>query len=273
MLLKEEQAENERLRAELAKHDIETAAENVALGRFGILGGRPSVQVELKSGVGGGHGSNRIQPGAARKRKDLGAVSKLSIAEALKADRPSFASADVFWKVQMKKYGLTKRTLEGIEDKIELWREFVSRHKLGTGRYGPGKQARGMRKSYLKRQTQSNGSRDLGAGRKNIFSSEIQALKRWVETERSYGHTLSKRDLLDEFKSILEKTLSLNAASKHKLEEASVRLKKLNEGGKYADNYIEKLLRWTGAEFKASSSHRLECTTRASWSPAYLAEL
>jgi hypothetical protein len=248
--LQAEVVENNRLRDELAKHDIETAVERVAQGRFGILGGRPPTQLELKSGVAGGHGSNRIQPGAARKRRDLGAVTKLSIAEALKADRPSFASAHVFWKVQVKKYSLPKKTLEGIEDKIEVWREFTARHKLGTGRYGPGKQARGMRRSYLKRQTQSNGSRDLGGGRQNIFSSEVQALKRWVETERSYGHTLSKRDLLDEFKSILEKTLSLNAASKRKLEAASVRLKKLNEGGKYAENYIEKLLRWTGTEFR-----------------------
>jgi hypothetical protein len=37
---------------------------------------------------------------------------------------------------------------------------------------------------------------------------------------------------------------------KRKLEEASVRLKKLNEGGKYVENYIEKLLRWTGTEFR-----------------------
>ena len=42
----------------------------------------------------------------------------------------------------------------------------------------------------------------------------------------------------------------MNARSKRKMKEAAERLQKLNEGGQYVDNYIEKLLRWTGTEFR-----------------------
>jgi hypothetical protein len=66
-------------------------------------------------------------------------------------------------------------------------------------------------------------------------------LKQWVATERSYGHTLSKKDLLYEFLDLLEKK---NTA------ECAQRAKQPKESKKYAESFTERLMSWTGSLFR-----------------------
>ena len=50
---------------------------------------------------------------------------------------------------------------------------------------------------------QSLGARAKGAGANEHFPWVTKVLKEWLSTERSYGHSLSKKDLLEQFLEVL----------------------------------------------------------------------
>ncbi len=95
----------------------------------------------------------------------------------------------------------------------------------------------------------SLGARAQGAGRKNEFSWAIAKLKHWIEIERSYGHSLSKSDLMFEYIDILELQLAKNEVKESQKKVIQDKLQQLRKGGKTASNYVSKLIMWTEAEW------------------------
>ena len=168
----------------------------------------------------------------------------------LKEARPSFSSSPEFWKAMRKKFGLQKKAMQQMEDKIEGWREYCQRHHLSTSGFANAPvQAKGKRRSWLKRKVKSIGARAKGGGRKNEFSWAIDKLKYWIEIERSYGHSLSKSDLCFEFIDILEKRIAHEECQQTQKDLYQKKVNQLKKAGKIANNYVSKLIMWTESEW------------------------
>ncbi len=77
------------------------------------------------------------------------------------------------------------------------------------------------------------GARASGGGRKNKFQWAVDELKQWVATERGYGHTLSKNDLLYGFLDLLHRKSTAVCAE---------RAKKLRTSKMNAESFTEQLM-------------------------------
>ena len=107
-----------------------------------------------------------------------------------KADKDSFSSLKDYWKAQVEKFGIAKRSLQNILAKEEHWKVLVAEKDL---------------KCKPVHQT-SKRKRAPGGGRKVPFSDIITKMKQWLSIERACGHTISKQDLLAEFLGRLQLT-------------------------------------------------------------------
>ena len=72
----------------------------------------------------------------------------------------------------------------------EQWIKLVKSHNLGANK--------GAKKGKKKRAKHAK-MRSAGAGRKREYQEQISKLKGWLQQERSFGHNISKRELLSEF--------------------------------------------------------------------------
>ena len=124
--------------------------------------------------------TNRKVPGSQMKRVEVSAATKLKYCEEMKA---SFSSLQDYWKAQVQKFGIAKRSLQNILAKEEHWKVLVAEKEL---------------KCKPVHQT-SKRKRASGGGRKVPFSDIISKMKQWLSIERACGHTISKQDLLAEF--------------------------------------------------------------------------
>ena len=168
-----------------------------------------------------------------------------------------------------KVYGATVQRLKDIYAKREQWIKLVKINNLGANRGG---------KKGKKRKAKNAKIRSAGGGRKREYQEQISKLKGWLQQERSFGHNISKRELLAEFccylvqhaKDLLSQADQMAASdsplmqAKVKLmrkeaDEAMQRKKKLMDGGtSYGRNYTEKLIEWIGASYMQKElSHKL----------------
>ncbi len=92
------------------------------------------------------------------------------------------------------------------------------------------------------------GARAKGAGAKEHFPWATKVLKDWLSTERSYGHNLSKKDLLDQFLEVLTERLS-NTQCEFERKLCSDRLEKLAKSAKYRESQTNSIMAKTGARF------------------------
>ena len=124
------------------------------------------------------------------KRVEVSAATKLKYCEEMKAAKDSFSSLQDYWKAQVGKFGIAKRSLQNILAKEEHWKVLVAEKDL---------------KCKPVHQT-SKRKRASGGGRKVPFSDIISKMKQWLSIERACGHTISKQDLLAEFLGRLQLT-------------------------------------------------------------------
>ena len=134
--------------------------------------------------------SNRKVPGSQMTRVEVSAATKLKYCEEMKAAKDSFSSLQDYWKAQVQKFGIAKRSLQNILAKEEYWKVLVAEKEL---------------KCKPVHQT-SKRKRASGGGRKVPFSDIISKMKQWLSIERACGHTISKQDLLAEFLGRLQLT-------------------------------------------------------------------
>ena len=74
--------------------------------------------------------SNRKVPGSQMKRVEVSAATKLKYCEEMKAAKDSFSSLQDFWKAQVEKFGIAKRSLQNILAKEEHWKVLVAEKDL-----------------------------------------------------------------------------------------------------------------------------------------------
>ena len=74
--------------------------------------------------------SNRRKPGSQVKRSEISAATKLKYCEEMKSAKDSFHHLQDFWKAQVQKYGLQKKSLQTILSKEEHWKELVGQTDL-----------------------------------------------------------------------------------------------------------------------------------------------
>ena len=134
--------------------------------------------------------TNRKVPGSQMKRVEVSAAMKLKYCEELKAAKDSFSTLQDYWKAQVQKFGIAKRSLQNILAKEEHWKALVAEKDL---------------KGKPKHQT-SKRKRASGGGRKVPFSDIISKMKQWLSIERACGHTIAKQDLLAEYLGRLQLT-------------------------------------------------------------------
>ena len=104
------------------------------------------------------------------------------------------------------------------------------------------------------------------AGRKQDFFEVTAAVAQWLALGRSFGHTISKPDVLAEFaaqprllgtgnrKKADDPKLSVLQASElvNKATEKEKRLKSLSDKKTYRASFLRRLLKWMGAKFTST---------------------
>ena len=213
--------------------------------------------------------SNRTKEGAKRRRIEFGAYEKMKVCDDIEQQRQSFSREDELWAHMRKVYGVTVQRLKDIYAKREQWIKLVKINNLGANRGG---------KKGKKRKGKNAKIRSAGGGRKREYQEQISKLKGWLQQERSFGHNISKRELLAEFccylvqhaKDLLSQADQMAAPdsplmqAKVKLmrkeaDAAMIRKKKLMDGStSYGRNYADKLIEWIGASYMQKElSHKL----------------
>ena len=163
----------------------------------------------------------------------------------------------------------TVQRLKDIYAKREQWIKLVKSHNLGANK--------GAKKGKKKRAKHAK-MRSAGAGRKREYQEQISKLKGWLQQERSFGHNISKRELLSEFccylvehaKDLLSQADEMTASSnilmqakatlmRKEADAAMERKKKLMDGNtSYGRNYTDKLVGWISASYMQKElSHKL----------------
>jgi hypothetical protein len=205
-----------------------------------------SGEIEYR-GTAGGQKSNRKLPGQASKRRDLPAATKLSIAEDMAEHMSEFSSQSALPNWAKKKYSLSRSSLKKIFEKREQWQIYTKVNKLGKGSRHSWR-GKGIRTQRSLMKDQSLGVRAKGSGAKQQFPWSIEALKTWLATERSYGHNLSKKDLLDQFSELLQERA---AQTENEIEKKLCleRIEKLSKSAKYRETQTIFLMAKTGARF------------------------
>ena len=143
--------------------------------------------------------SNRPLKGAAKKRNEEGAATKLEMAKQMERMKPGYADLKSWRKGMVKLYGKPWKQLKLVVEGKEEWEDRVKRLKLGkgstgsTGANGTGsKGGRMLKKGGI-------GARNCGGGRKDKFSHIKIRVKHWLEKERSLCHHVDQVDLVEEF--------------------------------------------------------------------------
>ena len=204
---------------------------------------RALVSVPLES-------SNRKLPHKKARRHEFPAKFKLKMSQDMRKAKESFTSMSEFWKCQVQKYALERKTLQNILSKEEHWSNLVQQQKLKTA---SGKKAKAAR------------VRSSGGGRKDPFQSLIAVVKQWIQVERTSGHTLTKSDLFQEYLLLLDQKAAqcqLQASNARtefdriKLEAqanlARQRKQKLLESKGYAKSFTKRLLDNTGSKWRTA---------------------
>ena len=235
-----------------AVQDYNRAVEEEAarLVKIRTNGGRPGGQASLEArqmqtcADGAGalllvKNSNRALQGAAKKRSEEGAATKLQMAKQMLEMKPAFAT-DRDWRMAMVKlYGKPWKTLRPVVEGKEEWEDRVKKLKLGKGSTGTtaakGTCSKGGR--WLKKG--GVGARAKGAGRKDKFAHIKARVKYWLEKERSLCHHVDKQDLVEEF---LEQCEDEAEACRKEIE-----LKKKDGGEEVEDRKVVKKLSFSSA--------------------------
>ena len=213
--------------------------------------------------------SNRRKEGAAKRKTEFGAYEKMKICEDIEQQRVSFSKEDELWSHMRRTYGATVQRLKDTYAKREQWIKLVKINNLGANKGG---------KKGMRRRAKNAKVRSAGAGRKREFQEQISQLKGWLQQERSFGHNISKRELLQEFccylvehaKHLLSQADEAAALAnplvqaraqlmRKEADEAMQRKKKLMDGStSYGRNYTEKLIGWISASYMQKElSHKL----------------
>ena len=160
---------------------------------------------------------------------------------------PECASLDELYKWAQKKYGLRRTTVRKLFERRDEWKAYTQANKLGKGSRGSWR-GKGIRTARSLMKDQSFGVRAKGAGTKAHFPWAIPALKLWLEVERSYGHSLGKKDLLHQFTELLSERAG---RSEHEAEKKLCldRIDKLAKSIKYRESQTNYLMAKTGARF------------------------
>ena len=154
------------------------------------------------------------------------------------------------WPKASAKYGVTVQTLKAIKNKAE-WKTLVAKHKLG-GAAAQGKR-RSSRACHFVRQP--------GGGRKRTLGWAVTALKEWHARERRHGHSVSRKDMLDEYVTLLHERASqlsgqvatlaasdsLREGAQKEAQACLERRDKLLASKAYRKTRMTRLLEWTGA--------------------------
>ncbi len=195
-----------------AVQDYNKAVEQEAarMVKIRTCGGRPGGEavVEAKhmqtcaAGVGAllvVKNSNRALKGAAKKRSEEGAATKLQMARQMLEMKPAFATERDWRMAMVKLYGKPWKTLKPVVEGKEEWEDRVKKLKLGKGSTGTtaakgtcSKGGRWLMKGGV-------GARASGAGRKDKYAHIKARVKYWLEKERSLCHHVDRVDLVEEF--------------------------------------------------------------------------
>ena len=211
---------------------------------------------------------SRRKEGAIKRKIEFGAYEKMKICDEIEQQRVSFSREDEPWAHSRKVYGVTVQRLKDIYAKREQWMRLVKSNNLGANK--------GTKKGK-RRKAQNAKMRSAGGGRKREYQ-QISKLKGWLQQERSCGHNISKRELLQEFccylvehaKDLVSQADEV-AASGNPLMQAKAKLmrkeadaamerkKKLMDGNTtYGRNYTDKLIGWISASYmQKEQSHKL----------------
>ena len=113
--------ETERERAEIEAELATTELQLIEAGACEISKASPQ-------------SSNRKKPGSQVTRTETPAATKLKYIEEMKPAKNSFNHLKDFWKAQVEKYGLQKKSLQNILSKEEHWKELVAQKDLKSKR-------------------------------------------------------------------------------------------------------------------------------------------
>ena len=199
---------------------------------------------------------------ATEKRFELSANKKRLIAEDMVSQRSQFAAEKDFWPAMEKKHGLSKQTLSNILSKREQYQKLAQQPL--------------QRRSTKNRQRVRAG----GAGRKVPYAETLASLSQWLALERSFGHTISKADIMAEFSTQLrmaatkdrklaeDPKLSTLQGAKYLQDatEKEERLRKLSGSKSYSKSFTARVLKWINAKYTTtevvSNISALESETR-----------
>ena len=117
----ERQRDRERERAEIEAELATTELQLIEAGACEISKASPQ-------------SSNRKKPGSQVTRTETPAATKLKYIEEMKPAKNSFNHLKDFWKAQVEKYGLQKKSLQNILSKEEHWKELVAQKDLKSKR-------------------------------------------------------------------------------------------------------------------------------------------
>ena len=229
-----------QLEAEKAENDEEAMKAALKRRRLVRADSKPSPQSSSAQK------SNRKRPGTATMRLELSAEKKLQYCQEMKDCKDHYASAADFWKAQVQKYGLSKRSLMTIAKNGKAWQMIKDQPALRN----------------LRKQQKSKRKRNSGAGRKVPFQDVVSAIKHWLSVERACGHTITPQDLLTEFMARLQ--LSANRLREEaqkpgvtqlkkaelmlEAKERQVRKEKLQNSASYRKTQRGRLIAWIGAK-------------------------
>ena len=195
------------------------------------------------------------------KRLELSANKKRLVAEDLQSEKQSFVSQTDLWSAMQAKRGMSKKQLSNLLRKREQYKQ-LSQKPLES------KHARNKQRV-----------RASGARRKQPYPQVVAAVAQWLALERSFGHTISKPDVLAEFaaqvrlsategrKKAEDPKLSVSQASElvNKATEKEDRLRKLSDKSSYRVTFVRRLLKWMGAKFTTTKELEAEVRRKLTW--------
>ncbi len=178
-------------RAEL-ESKIESEVQLVLRSNCSLSKGRPVEYSHVQCGEPTNKSNRRIL-GAQAKRKELGAATKLVIAQELVKISKQSASEVEFRSAAVRRYGMTWKRLKHIWENVVVWKRLVEQMQLS-------KVTGAMKNSTSKfKKRHGVGCRKKGGGRLDKFKHVKLRLKAWLEKEREHGHFVDKADLVIEF--------------------------------------------------------------------------
>ena len=178
------------------------------------------------------------------------AFQKAAVCSDIENMRPTPGEEDL-WRKAAAKYGVSAQALKTIKSKEAEWKTLVAKHKLG------GAAARGKRKASRA----CRFVRQPGGGRKRALNWAVTALKEWHARERRHGHSVSCKDMVDEYVTLLHERASQQSSQVACLDDSDPlreglekearacleRRDKLVASKAYRKTMMTRRLEWTGA--------------------------